>query len=252
MPLIVSFIIGMFLGSFFYTLALRYAGGELKRNFVQALFSRSKCPSCLAPISPLYLVPVLGYLVLRGRCGKCGGRISACYPVMEIAYGGLAVLFAWKLGVSAHSINLYLLAGAAVCIAVIDVKTLTIPNSLVIALVVLSVYPVMLNYRISDNLFGLLLLFGVFAVILLIFPGSFGGGDLKLASVIGFISGLELSVVVLEISFVTGAISGIIYALVTKKGLRSKIPFAPFLAAGLTVSFLFGRELVLTYYRIFY
>jgi prepilin signal peptidase PulO-like enzyme (type II secretory pathway) len=252
MPLIVSFFIGTFSGSFFYTLALRYASGELRETKVRALFSRSKCPSCRSAISPLYLVPVLGYLILRGRCRKCGARISICYPAMELAYGGLAALFAWKIGINAYGINVYLLAGTAVCIAAVDMKTLTIPNSLVILFITLSAYPVILNYRISDNLFGLLLLFAVFVVILLIFPGSFGTGDLKLASAIGFLSGFELSIVVLEISLVTGAVAGIAYSLITRQSLRIKIPFAPFLAAGLVFSLLYGREILLVYYRVFY
>src|SRR5271157_2226364 len=122
-PLIASFLIGTFSGSFFYTLALRYASGELREKAARALFSRSKCPSCQSAISPLYLVPVLGYLVLRGRCRTCGARISICYPAMELAYGALAVLFAWKIGINAYSINTYLLAGTAICIAAVDIKT---------------------------------------------------------------------------------------------------------------------------------
>ena len=171
---------------------------------------------------------------------------------MELAYGALAVLFAWKIGINAYSINIYLLAGTAICIAAVDIKTLTIPNSMVILFIALSAYPIILNYDISDNLFGLLLLFAVFVVILLIFPGSFGAGDLKLASAIGFLSGFELSIVVLEVSLITGAVAGIAYSLLTRQSLRIKIPFAPFLAIGLVCSFLYGREILLVYYRVFY
>jgi prepilin signal peptidase PulO-like enzyme (type II secretory pathway) len=250
--LVAAFIAGTCTGSFLYTLALRYSSGELQKKTMHALFSRSKCPVCLNTISPLYLVPIIGYCYLRGRCRKCGGSISIIYPAMEIGYGMLAVLFVWKLGITAYSVNAYLLAGIAISIAVVDIKTMTIPNTLIIALVVLSAYPVILNYDISDNLFGCLVLFIIFIVILLIFPGSFGTGDLKLASAVGFISGFELSIVILEISLITGAVAGIIYSFVTKQSLRTKIPFAPFIAVGFITSVLYGRELLLVYYRIFY
>ena len=164
----------------------------------------------------------------------------------------MAALFAWNAGISIYACNIYILACIALCIAIIDVKTLTIPDSLVVAFVLFSAYPVLLNYNIKDNLFGMLALFAVFIVILLLFPGSFGGGDVKLASAIGLLSGLEQSIVVLEVSLVTGALVGIIYALKTKKGLRTKIPFAPFLAVGLVVSLLYGRDILLVYFRILY
>jgi leader peptidase (prepilin peptidase)/N-methyltransferase len=248
----VSFALGTFWGSFFYTLALRYAGGEMRKAPLKALFSRSRCPSCYGAISPLLLVPLAGYLALRGRCASCGVRISPLYPASELLYGAMAALFAWKLGAGTLTFSLYLLAALSVAIALIDAMTLTIPDSLVIAFAVLSIYPVILNYNFLDNLFGLLALFALFIVILLVFPGSFGGGDVKFAAAIGFLCGLELSLVVLEVSLVSGALIGAVYALTTKKGLRTKIPFAPFLSLGLIVSLLYGRDILLIYYRILY
>ena len=84
------------------------------------------------------------------------------------------------------------------------------------------------------------------------FPGAFGGGDLKLGSAIGLLAGLEMSIVVLEVSLVSGAITGVIFALKTGKSLKTKIPFAPFLTLGLVVALLYGRDILLVYYRILY
>ncbi len=224
----------------------------MKEAPLKALFSRSRCPSCKNVIGPLFLVPVAGYLARRGRCASCGARISPLYPVTELMYGALAALFAWKLGASVSTFSLYLLAAVALSISIVDCMSFTIPDSMVAAFAILSIYPVILNYTIWDNIFGLLALFAVFIVILLVFPGSFGGGDLKYASAIGFLSGLELSLVVLEISLISGALFGVTYALTTKKSLRAKIPFAPFLSLGLIVSLLFGRELLLVYYRVLF
>jgi prepilin signal peptidase PulO-like enzyme (type II secretory pathway) len=250
--LTLSFIFGAFWGSFFYTLALRYADGRIGEHPMKALFSRSKCPSCGTVINPLFMAPVLGYFILKGKCRSCGTRISPIYPAAEVFFGALAALFIWKSGITVYTFNIYLLAGIALCISIIDMKVLIIPDSLVVAFVVLSVYPIVINYNIKDNLWGMLALFIIFLVILLIFPGSFGGGDVKLGAAIGLLSGLEMSIVVLEVSLVSGAIIGAIYALQAKKSLKTKIPFAPFLTLGLIVSLLYGRDILLVYYRILY
>jgi prepilin signal peptidase PulO-like enzyme (type II secretory pathway) len=249
---ILSFVFGTLLGSFFYTLALRYADGRMRGNPLKALFSRSRCPSCGETIGPLMLVPVIGFLIGKGKCGKCGARISLIYPAAEVLYGAMAALFAAALGPTILTLNLYLLTGIALCIAIVDMKAMVIPDSLVIAFALLSAYPVVLNYNITDNLLGMAALFVLFIVILLVFPGSFGWGDVKFASAIGLLSGLEMSIVVLEVSLVTGAIIGVIYALKTKKSLRTRIPFAPFLAIGLVVSLLWGRDILLVYYRVLF
>jgi prepilin signal peptidase PulO-like enzyme (type II secretory pathway) len=249
---ILSFIIGTLCGSFFYTLALRYADGRIREHPFQALFSRSQCPSCNIDINPLFLAPILGYVILKGKCKNCGTRISPLYPASEIIYGAIAALFSWELGITVYTISLYLLASIAICISIVDLKALIIPDSLVVVFILLSVYPILINYNFRDNLFGMIALFIIFLTILLIFPGSFGGGDVKFGAAIGLFSGLEMSIVVLEISLVSGAIIGTIYALTKRKSMKTKIPFAPFLTAGLIISMLYGREILLVYYRILY
>jgi leader peptidase (prepilin peptidase) / N-methyltransferase len=249
---IISFIAGTFCGSFFYTLALRFSDGQIRENPIKALFSRSQCPSCRNNIDPVLLVPILGYILQKGKCRYCGAKISIIYPAMEFLYGLMALLFCWKMGISIYCINLYILAGITVCISIIDIKSLTIPDSLVITFVVLSLYPIVINYNILDNLLGSATLFAFFIIILLIFPGAFGGGDVKLGSGIGLLLGFEMSIVVLEVSLVSGALIGIIYAFKTGKNLKTKIPFAPFLTVGLIISILYGRDILLVYYRVLY
>lgn len=247
-----SFIAGTLWGSFFYTLALRYAGGAMRDNPMRALFSRSKCPACGTTIRIVHLAPVIGYFVARRKCASCGAPLSIFYPLSELAYGVLAALVTWKFGITVYSVHIFLLAGIALTISIVDLKSFTIPNSLVIAFVLFSAYPVIMSASYADNLLGLGALSAVFIVILLIFPGSFGGGDVKFAAAIGLLSGLELSIVVLEISLITGAVIGVIYGLKTKGTLRTKMPFAPFLAIGLIVSLFYGREILLLYYRVLF
>jgi len=246
----ISFIAGACAGSFFYTLARRYAAGEIKENPWKALFSRSSCPSCKNPIPPLLLIPIIGYVITRGRCGHCAGKISIHYPLAEIAYGLLAALFCGKMGITVISTLLFLIACIALCIAMVDISSLFIPDSLVIAFTLFSIYPVILSGDIADHGLGILVMAAVFGLVLVIFPGSFGFGDVKFASAIGFFSGLEHSLVVLEVALISGALFGVAYAAVKKTGLRVKIPFAPFLSLGLIVSMLWGREILLIYFRM--
>lgn len=87
----IIFIAGAIMGSFFYTLALRYAGGMFTGSAVRALFSRSQCPGCGVTPPALCMVPVLGWLFSAGRCRSCGMKISVMYPLWEILFGLLAV-----------------------------------------------------------------------------------------------------------------------------------------------------------------
>ncbi len=249
---LLQFFFGAIWGSFFYTLSIRFINGSFNADRFKALFSTSICPSCKSKIGPIHLIPVIGYFILRGKCKNCNEKISPLYPIAEIIYGLLLVLFIYKHGENFFALTLFLIAGLAISISIIDLKTLTIPNSLVIAFVILSLYPIIMNNTFSDNLYGLLFMSLFFIIMLLIFPGSFGGGDVKYASAIGILTGLELSIVALEAALISGSLIGIIYALKTKKGLRIKIPFAPFLTIGVLTSLLYGRDIVLIYYGLFF
>lgn len=246
------FFFGALWGSFFYTLSLRYINGTIKKNPLKALFSSSKCQECKSRINPVFLIPIIGFILLRGKCKKCGGKISLQYPIFEIIYGLLLIMIIFEYGIGLYSINIFILIGIAVAISIIDAKTFIIPDSLVIGFAILSIYPIILHQPFKDNIFGFLLMFLFFIIILLVFPGSFGGGDVKFASAAGLFSGLELSIVILETALVSGAIVGIIYAIKTKKNLRTKIPFGPFITLGIIVASLYGRDIILLYYRMMY
>ncbi len=246
------FIGGTIFGSFYYTLALRTASGELRESWKKALFTSSRCPRCGAGIGGAYLVPLIGYLAAKGRCRSCGAGISPAYPFMEALYGFLALALYFTFGLSIYFAAVFLLAGLALCISIVDVKTMTIPNPLIAAFGLLSLYPVVLTNSPLESLYGLLLMSGFFITVLLIFPDSFGGGDVKFAAAIGLFLGLELAVVALEASLISGAIVGIVYAVKTGKGLRSRIPFGPFLFIGMMTAIVYGREILVLYYKWFF
>lgn len=247
--LLIVFAAGTYAGSFFYTLALRYSSGMMRETPVKALFSRSMCPHCGLPVGLAGLIPVAGYFIIRGKCTKCGEKVSLTYPLMEIAFGLLAVAVALFHGRGILSVNIYLICALCLCIAIIDVKSMVIPPSLVIFFILLSVYPVLLHQNIMDNVYGFAILTVFFLLMLLIFPGAFGGGDVKLYAAAGFLLGLEMSMVLLEVSLITGAVFGVAFAIVKGRNFRIKIPFAPFITAGIIITLLFGDTILLVYYR---
>ncbi len=249
---ILYFIAGTFAGSFFYTLALRYADGSMKVNPVKALFSRSVCPDCGKAISVLSLIPVMGFIFSRGRCSSCGKRISFAYPLMEILYGLLAMAVAYFHGTDLISLFIYMISAVSVAIAIVDIRTMLIPVSLTVLFLILSVYPVIMRDSYLDSLYGFLFLTVFFLAIMFIFPGAFGGGDLKLYAAAGFLLGLEMSIVLLEVSLISGALFGIVWAGFKGWSFRIRIPFAPFIAAGIIITLLFGNTIILFYYRNFY
>ena len=243
------FAAGTFFGSFFHTLSLRYINGSVKENFLRALFSRSHCPYCGSTLSAISLIPVLGFVLLRGRCGSCHEKISFTYPFMEILYGLLAVCIARCHGTDLLSFFIYLICSVCIAISVIDIKTMRIPLSLMAVFILLSIYPVVLHGNLLDNLYGFLLLSVFFLVIMFIFPGAFGGGDLKFYAAAGFLLGLEMSVVLLEVSLILGSVCGLAWAVSGRRSLRIKMPFAPFISAGIIITLLFGDTILLVYYR---
>jgi len=249
---ILYFAAGTFAGSFFYTLAERYSDGRMKDNPFKALFSRSECPACGRSISALYLIPLLGYIISKGRCSACRSKIPFIYPLMEILFGLLALSVAYFHGTDLLSLFVYLIAAVCVTIAIVDIKTMTVPFSLTVVFFILSIFPVILQDNPIDNLYGFLFLTLFFFFFMFIFPGAFGGGDLKLYAAAGFLLGLEMSIVLLEVSLISGAVFGIVWAAFKGWSFRIKIPFAPFIAAGIIITLLFGDTIILLYYRNVY
>jgi prepilin signal peptidase PulO-like enzyme (type II secretory pathway) len=245
------FFVGTIFGSFFYTLSHRYRNKKYINNFAKIFYEPSNCPKCGQKINPLFLFPVLGYLFTLGKCRYCKQKISFSYPLHEIVFGLLAIAVYMKYGLMLEMFIIYLILAIALTIAIIDFHSMIIPDSLNLAFFLLALYPFFKHANYSDNLYGMLLMGVVFLTIMLLFPGGFGGGDFKFAMCIGFLLGVSFSIVVLETALITGSIIGVLYGLVTKKGLRTQIAFGPFLTLGLFAAIFFGRDIVLLYSSLF-
>ncbi len=219
---------------------------------------RSQCPACHAVIHARDNVPVVSWLVLRGRCRSCGARIAAIYPLTELATAGLFA--AASLTIDDLWVAILMAAFLAVLLAVsaIDVAHRIIPNRIV--------YPAVLAAAIATTaidvaggpldavhgLIGLIAFGGGLLVISILSPKGMGMGDVKLAALIGVVLGsVALSRVVVA-AFAAVFLGGVgaIVALAMGRGRKSAIPFGPYLAAGGALAVFAGRQIADTYLRL--
>lgn len=241
---IVAFPFGLVIGSFMTVVAARVPAGE------SLVRPRSRCPACGEQIRNRDNVPVLGWLLLRGRCRHCGARISARYPALELT---TAVLIAAAFG---RYPSLWVAVAVAAllsfmpALAAIDIQHRVIPNRLMYpSLVAFPVYLAIARMAgapvdLWRMLIGLGLYGGVLLVVALI-SGGMGMGDVKLAALIGMTFGslgLRYVGVAAAGAIVLGGIGGVV-ALLAGRGRKAAIPFGPYLAAGVVVAAFWAEPL---------
>lgn len=209
--------------------------------------------SCGTTLKPADLVPVFSFIFLGGKCRYCGAKISVRYPLVELLNAGLWISALYMFGLSFKVLTTFAFISGLIVISFIDIDTKTIPNGLVIYLLAVGV----LNC-ITDNtspfyakLIGVLACGIPLLIIALVSRGGMGDGDVKFAFASGLFLGWQNSLLALFIAFVTGAIFSIIYMLITKRGRKSPIPFAPFLSVGMLLSLFFGDTLLQFYFSLF-
>jgi leader peptidase (prepilin peptidase) / N-methyltransferase len=234
---------GLIIGSFLNVVAYRL---PLKKSIA---FPASHCPSCEMPLKPYDNVPVVSWLLLRGRCRGCGTPISRRYPAVELL---TAIAFAAVVLVNGVDAKLALeLPFAAVLIAVseIDLEHRIIPNKLLLPAAVWAVAAgaVVSTGDLPEHLIAGAGAFTFLLVAALIHPKGMGMGDVKLAGVMGLYLGAPV-VPAMLIGFLTGSIAGI--AMFARYGAAARkmgVPFGPFLAVGAFVALLAGPQIVHLY-----
>ncbi|HUH07444.1 MAG TPA: prepilin peptidase [Egibacteraceae bacterium] len=247
------FLLGLVFGSFANVVIHRLPeGGSL-------VSPPSSCPSCGERISPKDNVPVLSWLLLRGRCRGCAAPISRTYPIVELAMGALFALVGWRIGATWALLGYLLFAWTLLVVAVIDLRTRRIPNRLTYpltpVLLGLMVVAALLGGQPSialRSLFGGLAAFGALLVLALISPRGMGMGDVKLAAFIGVGLGyLGWAHVLLGIfgAFLVGGVIAIGLLLTGMRKRKDQIPFGPYMAVSAMLALLAGQPLIDAYVR---
>ena len=240
---------GLIIGSFLNVVAYRLPRGESLAT------PGSHCPSCDAPVRPYDNIPVLSWLLLRGRCRDCASPIGSRYPIVEAL---TAALFAAVAVVHAHDTTMLVLGLVLVAflvpIALIDADLRIIPNKLTLPAAVLGI---VLGTALDpggevERLIAGAVAGGVLALPSLLHPKGMGMGDAKLVAVLGLYLGRSIAPAFL-VAFLVGTLVGV--AIMLRKGVhagrKTAVPFGPFLAIGGVVGILAGDELVQLYLDTF-
>src|SRR5580692_191903 len=225
---------------------------------------RSACPACKAPINAWQNIPVLSWLVLRGRCASCKARISARYPLVELGTGLLSAGVAWHFGFGAPAACGLLLTWALIALTGIDIDHQLLPDGITLplmwagllaALIVGPIAGIPIPVSARDALIGamsgylsLWLVFHTFRLIT--GKEGMGYGDFKLFAALGAWLGWKLLPLVILLSAATGAVLGILMIVVRGRDRTAPIPFGPYLAAAGWIAMMYGDSLVDGYLRV--
>lgn len=235
------FLFGIVIGSFLNVCIYRIPKHE------DIVKTRSHCMSCGYQLKWYDLVPVFSFLCLRGKCRKCGTKLSIQYPLVETANGILYVLITWIHGMTITALLYCLLISALIVISVIDFRTLEIPIGLNIFILILGIARVATDFQnVWDYVIGFLAVSLVLAVLYYATKGTaIGGGDVKLMAVCGLVLGWKLIV----LSFFVGCILGSVIHVIRMKafGADRVLAMGPYLSLGVLVSVLCGNPLLQWY-----
>lgn len=238
---IIVFLYGIIIGSFLNVCIYRI---PKKENIAT---TRSHCMSCGYQLKWYDLVPIFSYLVLRGRCRKCGSKISVQYPIIEALNGALYLLAFWRYGMSVDSLLYCLLFSALIVLSVIDFRTYEIPLGINIFILTLGLIHVVTDLSLwSSYVIGFFSVSIPLLLIYLVTKGrGIGGGDVKLMAVAGLLIGWKLNV----LGFLLGCILGSVIHLCRMKlsGESHVLAMGPYLAMGIGLSVLWGEQMIAWY-----
>ena len=215
---------------------------------------RSACPHCGHGITALENIPVLSYLVLRGKCSQCKAPISARYPVIEAITGALSGWLVWQFGGGMTGLAVLVFAWMLIAMTFIDADTQLLPDDLTLPLVWLGLLVnlqglfVPLQEAVIGAAAGYLSLWTIFWLFKLVTgKEGMGYGDFKLLAALGAWLGWKMLPVIILMSSLVGAVVGIALIVLARRGRQIPIPFGPYLAAAGLITLFYGRDIVAAY-----
>jgi len=257
MPIVIGGVLGLLIGSFLNVVVWRVPRGE------SVAHPPSSCPRCGQRIRPWDNVPVLSWLVLRGRCRDCRHSISVRYPLVEAGTGLAFAMVGWWCGWSWALPAFWFLAAVSIALALIDLDVQRLPDAIVlpswcaaaVLLVVASWNPGgdALWGALSRAALGALAVGGSYFLIFLVYPRGMGFGDVKLAVLLGLYLGwIGWSAVVVGwfAGFLIGGVIGVALLVTRRAGRRTALPFGPWMLLGAWLGLVAGPELVAAYLRL--
>ncbi len=248
-----SFLLGAIVGSFLNVCVYRLPEGQ------SIVSPGSRCPSCLRAIRWYQNIPILSYLLLRGRCAECGARISWRYPFVE-ALTGLTFLLVFVTFELSWVTPVYWVFGSVlIAITFIDLDHQIIPDlislpGIVVGFLAASFLVPWISWL--DSLLGIMLGGGSLYLVAVVYEfltkkEGMGGGDVKLLAMIGAFLGWQSVLPIIFLSSLFGSLVGVPLMLIRRSDTKLAIPFGPFLALGALIYLLWGRYLIEWYLSFF-
>ncbi|MFF0264208.1 prepilin peptidase [Kribbella sp. NPDC004536] len=244
-------VLGLLVGSFLNVVVYRVPRGE------SVVRPPSHCPRCGSLVRSRHNAPVLGWILLRGRCADCRLPISVRYPLVELATGVLFAAVALRVGVGAALPAYLWFTGAGIALALIDLDVRRLPNA-----IVAPSYPILLGLlagaaawghdwgAFARAVIGGAMLFAFYMSLVLVYPAGMGWGDVKLAGLVGGVLAFlswQAFFVGAFVAFVLGALVGIAVLALGRGGRKTALPFGPFMIGGVLLA-LFAAAPVASWY----
>lgn len=237
----VAFVVGALFGSFANVLIHRLP----RRESIVAPGSR--CPACGVSIRPWDNIPIVSYLLLRGRCRACRAPISPRYVIVEAATGGLMAGVVWRFGLSLAALRYGVLAFALLVVFFTDLEHQIIPNAVTYPGIVAGLALSAAAGQAAASLVAAAAAGMVFLLLGIISRGGMGGGDIKLAAMIGAFLGTPAVIVALFLAVALGAAAGLVLLALRLRSRKDMIPFGPAMAAGAMIA-VFGSNAIINWY----
>ncbi len=260
-PLLVALVIGLLTGAFVNTFLLRTPDG------LRFTAGKRKCVTCARPMHAKDHFPLMSYIVLQAKCRACKSVIPWQYPALEVVMGVLFMGFAWQIlsgdvsvppfaressDAIAFFIRNGLLTMLLLPIFMFDWRASIIPDRLSIPAMIVAIA---LNAAMGVDplamMFGGVVLGAFFALQYLVSRGTWvGGGDIRLAMVIGFLLGPELGILALLFAYAIGSLAGLYLIFYRRRDVRSHVPFGTFMVIGTYISLFFGARCIDWYFGL--
>lgn len=232
------FIYGIIVGSFLNVCIYRI---PLKESVVT---TRSHCMRCGYKLKWYDLVPVFSYVFLRGRCRKCGDKISPQYPIIELLNGILWVITFIYTGINITSLIYSLVISALIVLSVIDFRTFEIPVGINVYIGIMALVNIATDYEhILTYIIGMIIVSGVLYLMYFLSNGrAIGGGDVKLMAACGLLLGWKLIIVAFIFGCLYASVIHILRMVISKKD--HMLAMGPYLSAGVITAMWFGSHIV--------
>lgn len=239
------FVVGLCIGSFLNVCIDR----TIEEKSI--IWPSSHCDNCGCKLKVRDLIPVISYLILKGKCRKCHSKISVQYPIVELVNALLYLCVYFTYGLSFYLIKYCILISFMLVISIIDIKTKNIYTKVSICGIVLGISADIIGYiffneDISTDIIGALIGFSIFYIIVKI-TKAMGEGDIDAAAICGLFLGKNYTLLTILLSFIIGGITGVLLIFFSKKKRNDEIAFTPYLALGAYLSIFFGDVLIKWY-----